>query len=184
MQNFYDINCVNKSLASYVLESNASGKFDCVILSHVLDHFVEPDKALEMISSIMEPEGIMYIRLKNFYGFTNAFAEFCTPHTFYFGKTSLQMLLNNCGFKVDRYFESPADEIVLTAKKSSEKLTPITDNTIEYEKVLSYLGKDRIRYYKLIRNKITITFGKLVLIVFGEHTYLAVKGYLRKLKVC
>ncbi|MFC2059503.1 class I SAM-dependent methyltransferase [Chloroflexota bacterium] len=188
MQNFYDINCVNKALASYVLESNASEKFDCVMLSHVLDHFIEPEKAIGMISSIMEPEGIMYIRLKNFYGFSNPFSHFYWNHTFYFSQASLQMLLNNCGFEVDRYFESSVTEFVLTAKKSKERLIAITGSPIEYEKVISYLGKNRIRYYKLryirlrIQTIIMTILGKLILKVFGERVFLTVEGYWHKLR--
>ena len=45
---FYHIRCVKKSLREFGAHFNGGG-FDCVILSHTLEHFVEPKKALAII---------------------------------------------------------------------------------------------------------------------------------------
>ena len=141
---------------------------------------MEPEKALGMISSIMKPEGVMYILGPDFYGFRKPYSQFTTPHTFYFSRASLEMLLNNSGFIVDRYFESSADEIALVAKKkSNNKLVAITNNAIEYKRVLSHLKKDKLEYIKMQFVRI---LGKLIMMVFHEDTYLAIRSHLRKLK--
>ena len=180
LQKFYSIKCINKSLASYMPDFNASERFDCVILSHMLEHFVEPEKALGMINSIMKPEGVMYILGPDFYGFSKPYSQFTTPHTFYFSRTSLEMLLNNSGFTVDKYFESSAKEIALVAKNPITRLVAITNNAIEYKGVLSHLKKDNLEYIKIQLMGILL---KLIMTVFHEDTYLAVRGYLRKFKI-
>lgn len=179
LQKFSNINCINETLASYVLNFNASRRFDCIILSHMLEHFVEPEKALEMISSIMETQGVLYILVPNFYG-SEPYSQFTIPHTFYFSKASLEILLNNSGFIVDKYFESPVNEIALVARKSSRKPIPITNNVSEYKRVLFYLRKNKLQS---VKNVILKMLDILVMIVLTEDTYLAIRHYLRRFKI-
>ena len=110
LQNFYDIECINKSLANF----DGEKKFDCVILSHMLEHFIEPDKALKKIRNMIKPHGIVYIRVPPL--LKNNLAQFTIPHTFYFEEKTLKMLLDKSGFMIERSFDSPENEIVLITK--------------------------------------------------------------------
>ncbi len=176
--------CVNKFLTSYMLDSNPFKEFDCVILSHMLEHFVEPEKALDMISHLLKPTGFLYILVPNFYGFSKPYSQFTTPHTFYFSRITLEMLLNNTSFTVDRYFENSGDEICLVAKKSSRKLSLATGNNAEYKQVLSWLKKDKVEYAKrTIRDIMERIVGKLIMITLREDTYIAIRDRLLKLRV-
>lgn len=47
------------------LEFSAFGKFDCVILSHILEHLYSPSTLLERIKCILEPESVIVVALPN-----------------------------------------------------------------------------------------------------------------------
>lgn len=177
LEKFYSIKCINQSLLKFVANFNEKEKFDCAILSHTLEHFVEPNKAIRLIGNLIEPKGFLYIRVPNFYGFTNSFSQFCTPHTFYFSNITLEMLLKNSGFIIISYFSAPKDEIVLLAKKSSERLIPARNDPGEYKKVLLYLKGNRIIYTKM---RIRRTIEELVIRMFGENIYLYIRNFLKK----
>jgi len=178
----YGITCTNCSLESYMDSStrSSSEKFDCVILSHMLEHFVQPEKALEMIGGILKPDGIIYILVPNLYGFTRPYSQFTTPHAFYFSKTSLGMLLNNCGFMAHGHFETPSDEIALVARRADSRQSAIEADTTEYERVSSYLKKNGLDNMKiLMRNAL----GRLVMMTLREDTYLTLRRRLRQIHI-
>src|ERR1700722_16688627 len=43
----------------------ALGRFDCVVMSHVLEHLYRPDEFLMQIRNILEPEGVIVVALPN-----------------------------------------------------------------------------------------------------------------------
>lgn len=179
LQKFYGIRFFNQSLSEFATNFDIDRKFDCVILSHMLEHFVEPEKALRIIANIIKPEGILYILVPYLYGLKNPFSQFCIPHTFYFSDVTLKTLLRNSGFLVEKHFESPTkDEIALLAKKSSECLISVRNNPSEYKKVLLYLKGNRIVYIKM---RIRRTIEELVIRMFGENIYLYIRNFLKKI---
>lgn len=178
IEKFYGINYINKTLSEFVTELNEKEKFGCLILSHTLEHFVEPEKALKMIGNIIDTQGIIYIRIPSLsyeYRDSNPFAQFTLPHTFYFTKESLKMLLRNSGFIIERYFKASDGEIVFLVKKANKHLTPIKQNLDEYEKVLSYLKRNKRIYIKV---KTRQAIKEFIIKIFGENMYLK----LRKIK--
>jgi SAM-dependent methyltransferase len=44
---------------------NSLGKFDCVVMSHVLEHLYHPDEFLVKVKSILEPGGVIVVALPN-----------------------------------------------------------------------------------------------------------------------
>jgi SAM-dependent methyltransferase len=178
----YGIAYINQSLESYWggCACSPSPKFDGVILSHMLEHFVQPDRALEMIGSILKPDGMVYILVPNLYGFSRLHPQFITPHTFYFGKTSLERLLHNCGFVAHRYFETPSDEIALVARRADSKPSVIRDDTAEYRRVLVYMKKKGLGSMRIrLRNAL----GRLVMTTLHEDTYLTLRRHWRKIPI-
>ena len=43
----------------------ALGRFDCVVMSHVLEHLYRPDEFLMQVRSILEPNGVIVVALPN-----------------------------------------------------------------------------------------------------------------------
>ena len=41
------------------------GEFDCVVMSHVLEHLVEPDKVLKRFHATLGPDALLIIALPN-----------------------------------------------------------------------------------------------------------------------
>jgi len=181
LQKIYGIKFFNQSLSKFAIEFNDKEKFDCVILSHVLEHFVEPDKSLRTIANIIKPEGIIYILVPHLYGFKNPFSQFCIPHTFYFSNVTIEALLKNSGLAVERYFESPSkDEIIIFAKKTNKPLVFAINNSREYERVLVYLNRNKMIYIKaMIRRGIE----EFIIKVFGEDIYLYIRNFFKNIKL-
>ena len=174
LKNFYEISCYNKSLAEF---ADGKKKFDCVVLSHVIEHFVEPNKALEAISSLIADGGILYLRTPDLYKFKNPFSQFCIPHTFYFSKITLENLLRKHGFKVKRYFDGlifPHEMILLVQKERGTQ--EIIYDPEEHKRVIRYLKKNKVYFVfsKLIRF-IEENFIK----IFGENVYLKIRIFLK-----
>jgi SAM-dependent methyltransferase len=44
---------------------NPLGKFDCVVMSHVLEHLYRPDEFLAKVKSILKPDGVIVVALPN-----------------------------------------------------------------------------------------------------------------------
>lgn len=44
---------------------SALGKFDCVILSHILEHLYSPEDLLERLKRVLEPESVVVVALPN-----------------------------------------------------------------------------------------------------------------------
>ena len=143
----HGIDCKNSGLLAYTNESTNQGLFDLIILNGVLEHFVEPDKYLNLISGLLKEKGLLYISVPNIHGFVGKYVHdaFTIPHTFYFSFTTLRNLLSINGFEIIKKFESEEDEIsILVAKKEiNEAMEPdlLYD---EYLQVLKHLKVDRI----------------------------------------
>jgi hypothetical protein len=150
----------------------------------MLEHFVQPEKALDIISGLVNPTGILYILVPDFYGFSQPFAQFTIPHTFYFGEASLGMLLNNCGYTINKHCKSEPGEIALVAKKSGDKLKPVTSKNNEYQKVLSFLKKKKLYYIKIRAKQIFESLaGWLIMHLMREETWVNLRGRLRRLHI-
>lgn len=107
------IKCFSQPLSEFKTKK----RFDCIILSHTLEHFVEPQKALAKIRELLEDTGICYIKVPNRDSISDFNSQFDLPHCFYFNKSSLELLLKNQGLKIIKYYKSLKDEFTLFVKK-------------------------------------------------------------------
>ena len=180
LKKLYGIECYAQSFSEFASANDKKEKFDCVILSHVIEHFVEPDKALVEISNLVVESGILYIRTPDLYKFKNPFSQFCIPHTFYFSPATLETLLKKYGFNPKGYRENLIPhEMVLLAEKSSS-VPEVHYDFGERERVLTHLSKNKFRFvfFKSVR------FAEEVFIkVFGEYVYLKTRMFLKNLVV-
>lgn len=119
------------------------GKFDIVIMRHVLEHFLHPELVLKKINSVLKNDGVLYIAVPD-----NAIENrnegwLRIAHTFYFNANSLSNLLRK--ESIDPFVLQSGDkydqkEIFCFAKKSQDNLElSISEN--EYEKQLDYFKK-------------------------------------------
>jgi len=84
------------------MEKNTN-KYDCLILSHVLEHIYDLNKFIETISSNIKDDGYLYIEIPNaeFYCHFNDYCplqEINLEHINFFSKYALNKLLLNNGF--------------------------------------------------------------------------------------
>jgi 2-polyprenyl-3-methyl-5-hydroxy-6-metoxy-1,4-benzoquinol methylase len=82
------------------------GNFDCIVLSHVLEHLESPSEALQTVAPLLGPGGMLYVEVPDATRFAELaklpFAEFNTEHINYFSPHSLQSLLRKNGFACER----------------------------------------------------------------------------------
>ncbi len=130
------------------------------ILSHVLEHFLEPKTFLKRINNIMTLDDILYIVVpsvnSSIYS-KNAFSirEFLEiGHITYFSINTLVLLLKNSGFKIN-YFENGIDLVLLVSLNKRfvnsndhhYKFCKIAVRTLQLMKI-----KEMVKYLKISRS--------------------------------
>ena len=176
LKKFYDIECYNKSLSELDETLNEKKKFECIILKDVIEHFVEPDKALKIINNLMTENGIFYIITPDLYKFGNPFSQFCIPHTFYFSRTTLESLLKKCGFKVKRYFDNLISADIFLLAEKEKNIKPIQYDRSEWKRVFTYLKKNKV-FFIFFESKRFIE--EIFIKIFGESVYLKTRNFFK-----
>jgi 2-polyprenyl-3-methyl-5-hydroxy-6-metoxy-1,4-benzoquinol methylase len=75
-------------------------KFDFIIMSHVLEHFIDPDKAIKNVIKLLAPDGIVYIEVPDLYYTEYRTKSVWTPeHLSYFTSMSLTNLMQQNKFR-------------------------------------------------------------------------------------
>jgi hypothetical protein len=82
-------------------------RFDVMVLSHVLEHLLQPRTALELLRSRMASEGVLYIEVPNIpRGSLNEYLDnvwaprYDEPHISFFSQESLTEMLREAGMDV------------------------------------------------------------------------------------
>lgn len=109
----------------FILDKEISRRFDVVSLNMVLEHLFAPLQTLERIHTLLREEGRLVIRVPNF---KNLMTDvFIYEHTVHYTKESLERLLNQSGFVVEKEIVGIPDiEIAVVAKKAQVKSRAIT----------------------------------------------------------
>ena len=124
IKNILDYGCGNKILSNFLnkiynvdifdidMEKNEK-KYDCVILSHVLEHIYDIQSFINLLKINIKEDGYLYIEVPNmeYYDKFNIFGplqEISIEHINFFSKYSLSKLMVNHGFIptqiIDDYF--------------------------------------------------------------------------------
>jgi SAM-dependent methyltransferase len=87
--------------------ANTERRFDLVVLSHVLEHLLDPRETLQLIRSRLTPTGLLYIEVPNIPPKSHSqhldhrlVPHSDEPHITFFSTGTLQELLKSCGFKL------------------------------------------------------------------------------------
>lgn len=180
LKELYDIECYHKSLSEFVEEVSGKKKFDCIILDQVIEHFVEPDKNLNMMYGLMGENGVLYIGTPDIYKFNSPFLQFAIPHTFYFSRTTIEILLKKYGFRVEKYFDSLQYFSMTLLARKEEHIEPIECDHLERGRVLAYLKKNMF-LFMFFKSKRFIE--EMFIKMFGEYAYLKTRVFLKNLAV-
>jgi len=78
--------------------ASISGKFNCIIISQVLEHVVNPLKMLAIIKTKLMEEGLLFIDVPNQ---DYLFKKDVFPHLLFFNPSSMSYLLELCGIHIE-----------------------------------------------------------------------------------
>ena len=99
-------------------------KYDFIIMSHVLEHFIDVRETLQKVQSIMKKDSVTYIEVPwiDYLNVRIPF-EFCPEHISYFTPHSLKNLLLTEGFEILKITSSKywGNIKVLISKRQKEK---------------------------------------------------------------
>lgn len=115
-------------------------KFDCVWMSHVLEHVIKPEQFLKNIHKNLKKESIFFIEVPNCGNKIRLKKSIeMVPHTFHFSQKSLINLVKKTGFKVIK------TDILKPATKLDGILNKLTNSRIQkyqyYPRVISNNSK-------------------------------------------
>jgi 2-polyprenyl-3-methyl-5-hydroxy-6-metoxy-1,4-benzoquinol methylase len=90
-----------RCIQGYVENFQFDKKYDCIWLSHVIEHLLRPDQTLQKIKNLLNPHGFIFIEVPNC-GFKENLDKtiISQPHTFHFTKKSLTALAKKIGFQI------------------------------------------------------------------------------------
>ncbi|OCL27627.1 hypothetical protein U472_03490 [Orenia metallireducens] len=112
------------------------GKFDLIIMRHVLEHFLNPIKVLEKVNHVLAEDGILYIAVPDMMNPKGSLYNywFRVVHAYYFSKTTLIKVLDIADFRPIK-INSNNSEIWGVFKKGS-KLKNYNSNYIKQMKII------------------------------------------------
>ena len=107
------------------------GKFDVILLCHVIEHFTDPFDELKKIRKLLKEDGLLYISLPNIENF--GLDQFQNAHTYYFKKDEFLYLLNSSFFELVDFGTSQEIHMygVFRIKQNSNNTLNIKSNRIK-----------------------------------------------------
>jgi len=155
--------------------------FELIILSHVLEHLIYPSETLSQLKEILSADGVIYIEVPNLLEHNNLTGYFTFEHVNYFTPISLENIVKNNGFEIQKIQLIKNDESELSyssvgalIKKAQSENTKINVDTSSFaalENYKTHIGS-RIKKINLALDKIdkSIEKGRLALWGGGIHT--------------
>jgi SAM-dependent methyltransferase len=140
------IPCLQGSLEQFKTDQ----KFDIIILSHVFEHFQDPELAVDMIRDLVAKDGVVYIEVPNLLQpefYKNLKFWFSKEHFFYYSSDKLNYFLQKAGY---RRIYSSATTVLRAIFVIGEAKALYTK---EYSKVKTSLWFHEMMYYpaRLVR---------------------------------
>lgn len=133
-------------------------KFDLIILSHVLEHIVEPAEFLKTVINFMNDDGLLYIEVPSVdrvaeggydFDFLNYFQN---AHTIHFTTKTLEMMCKSVGLR-PLYQTSFIESCWIKCQKMREPGTLELNENVAFSEALLSLAERRRLSYKAILHK-------------------------------
>jgi 2-polyprenyl-3-methyl-5-hydroxy-6-metoxy-1,4-benzoquinol methylase len=158
-------------------------KFDFVILSHVLEHLIDPVSVLNFLKSIMDNDSKIYIEVPYINTFNNVdgdeiFGHITFEHVNYFNEQSLHNFMKKMGFKELSLTINKGDNATMPYYHVIQSLWEFNENKeIDFKNSTSdsfeqYLQNEKNKlgnFQQLIAEK--IGDKKIIIYGTGTHTY-------------
>lgn len=172
---------------SCIADFQAEARSDLVILSAVLEHFVDLDAAMNKLSSLLEEGALLFIEVPdasrfNSYIFT-PFQQFSIEHINYFSRYSVSNLLSRYGYEVlscveneNRINQTIDPDMFVMARKSKDVVHEIEKDPVTEPNLRDYI--DRCSRMDIeIRGKIDAVMADHEAVVIwgvGTHTQMLI----------
>ncbi len=142
------------------------GKFDIIIMRHVLEHFLIPETVLKKARKILKPGGILYVGVPDAKNPTKPLLAhfFRVVHVSYFSKLSLSNLFKKTGLepvKIQEGDERERKEIYAFCKGVSEtSFQPDNSEWVVQKKIYDSFRKKELyyRFKDFVAKKIILRF--------------------------
>ena len=162
--------------------------YDVIMLSHVLEHLVNPDQILREISNLLSEGGLVYIEVPDHMNINGVKTYFDFEHINYFTSVSLTNLAQQNGFEVDslRNYENsreihpnyPVISCTIRKRKSKDRTQSVAEIVNDFEEttrvIQEYESSSKELMTRIENNLEKIvretSSGKLALWGAGIHT--------------
>lgn len=156
--------------------------FDLVILSAVLEHFVDLDSAMNKIGSLLEDGSLLFVEIPdasrfNSYIYT-PFQQFSIEHINYFSRCSATNLLSRYGFEVlsveeneNRINQTIDPDLLIMARKSGDLEREIEKDDITAPNLRDYIVKCSKMDQEMKGRLDAVTAEREAIIIWGVGTH-------------
>lgn len=126
--------------------------FDLIILSHSLEHLINPIKDLKLLSNKLNASGKIIIQIPNYQ--SNPFDLIVYDHTIHFDINSINFLSFKCNINIDKVYNNIiTDEFtIVCSKNNKQKKIPIKKNFEKKIKKKIELLKKYILIFKKLKS--------------------------------
>ncbi len=138
-------------------EKKDGRKFDIVILAHVLEHFLDIGKELNIIKKLLKPQGFLYVELPGIKGFSLGAHQYDflnslqLAHTYYFDRDTFVQMMSWYGFRCVK-----SNEYISSLFQIDEKCAmPIENHCSDILRFLKHLEVHRNSLQKGIYGQVT-----------------------------
>ena len=122
-----------------------SGRYDLIMLRHVLEHVDEPILQLQQLSSHLSENGRLFIEVP---GIVRKIPSLQNAHYHYFSETTLVSVLGQAGFEVTAREIIQDNGFLLAMARYTGITNPPIKNRAEYQRVLGVVARGRKGIYK------------------------------------
>ncbi len=135
------------------------GQFDLIVLSHVLEHLLDPRDTLERCHGLLAPGGSLFVEVPNVLEprVGSAVDFFTFDHLWNFSPAVLGALYRACGFEPGALaddFPFPAFRLLGSRVATTEPLRVPADTVDEVREVVRAYGRDRAEFVARLRRRI------------------------------
>jgi len=119
------------------------GKYDLIILNHVIEHFTDFFGSMERLTSHINPNGYVYIGVPNIDNYGQA--QLQNAHIYYFSPRTFKYYMSRCGINLIRFGQAQGIHMygIFQPGQGTEEQINLDS---EFETIMSIVQKAKIRH--------------------------------------